>query len=151
MLSAAYPFIFAEGQFDFTSATASQLREAFTAHTTATGETLGRCMAFLKDAALDADIVVSPFILKGKMRTGGPTKKRTAPQRREEKAVDKSTPPPAQLHHAPPPANMPAQASMLLWGLFQRLPKPGTIWAKGEKDQWEATLKNVLTMEYPDS
>lgn len=115
------------------------------------GETLGRCMGFLKDAASDADILVSPFIKQGKTRTPGV--KRKAAHRREEKPSSKATPPnqppaPAQVHTPPP--MMPAQASMLLWGLFQRLPKPGTPWAKFERDQWESTLRNVLVMEYPE-
>ena len=153
MLSTSYPFIFTQAEFDFTHATASQLREAFMASTTATGETLGRCMAFLKDAALDADIVVSPFILKGKMRTGsGPAKKRAISQRREDKAyTEKPATPPVHHQHQTPPANMPAQTSMLLWGLFQRLPKPGTAWPQEDRERWVQTLNNVLLLEYPES
>jgi hypothetical protein len=151
MLEASYPFIF-DGQFDLSSATASQLREQFAEHTSATGETLGRCMSFLKDAAQDADIHVSPFIRQGKTRTLG-VKRKAAPKR-EDRSTAKIgvtfTPPTAQQHHAPPPA-MPAQASMLLWGLFQRLPKPGTPWSKLEREQWEMTLKNVMMMEYPET
>jgi hypothetical protein len=151
MLAESYPFIF-KADFDLSTATASQLREQFAEWTSATGETLGRCMSFLKDAAQDADIHVSPFILQGKTRTPG-TKKRTVSARRDDRTSKLSTtiaPPAAQHHHAPLPPVMPAQSSLLLSGLFQRLPKPGTQWPKTEREQWLQTLQNVLVMEYPE-
>jgi len=147
MLEKSYPFIF-DGVFDFSTATASQLRETFASNTTATGETLGRCMSFLKDAALDADIHVSPFILQKKARTPGVKKKTVAP-RREEKPQEKVIAPSTHQQQQHPPT-MPAQGSLLLWGLFQRLPKPGTPWIKEERERWELTLKNVLMLEYPE-
>jgi hypothetical protein len=150
MLSASYPFIF-QGEFDLSSATASMLREAFEANTTATGETIGRCVAFLKDAALDAGVAVSPFILQKKARTPGARKKQTAGRREDrvaEKPVETAPPPP----HAPvKPLEIPAQASLLLSGLFQRLPTPGKVWTKADREQWLQTLQNVLLLEYPES
>lgn len=148
MLPASYPFIF-DGVFDFATATASQLREAFSNNTNATGETLGRCMAFLKDAAQDADIPVSPFILQGKTRTPG-AKKRVSPRREEKNIARTNAPPSSVQHYVPPPATMPAQASLLLSGLFNRLPKPGTVWGKEERERWVLTLNNVLLLEYPE-
>lgn len=65
MLMTAYPFIFDEVGF-ISTATASQVREAFEANTTATGETVGRCIAFMKDAAIDAGFTVSRFITQKK-------------------------------------------------------------------------------------
>lgn len=145
MLQASYPFIFS-GDFDLSTATASQLRECFADKTSATGETLGRCMAFLKDAAADADIDVSPFITQKKARTPG-VKKRAASPSREERTT-KYTPP---AHHPTAPMAFPAQASLLLSGLFQRLPKPGTVWPQEERERWVQTLNNVLLLEYPES
>ena len=150
MLQASYPFIF-DGVFDFSTATASQLREAFANNTPATGETLGRCMAFLKDAAQDADIHVSQFILQGKTRTAG-VKKRSASPKREERTAKVGvafTTRQTQQHHTPLPV-FPAQSSPLLFGLFQRLPKPGTAWTKEDRDRWVVTLNNVLMLEYPE-
>ena len=46
-LTRSYPFLFGD-HFDLARATAQQLREAFETNTSATGETLGRCMAFFK-------------------------------------------------------------------------------------------------------
>ena len=46
------------------------------------------------------------------------------------------------------PGSIPAQNSLLLWGLFQRLPPPGTVWSQDDQVHWIETLKNVLTLEY---
>jgi hypothetical protein len=75
VLTAAYPFVFA-GDFDFSAVTVSHLREAFEKHTGATGETVTRCIGFLKDAALDAGITVSPFLKQRKPRAANGTRTR---------------------------------------------------------------------------
>jgi hypothetical protein len=147
MLVNAYPFIFND-EFDFATATASQLRETFEANTVATGETVGRCIAFLKDAAADAGIEVSRFITQKKARSLGP-KKRPTVVRREEREPERPYVP--QSYTAHKAQTIPAQASMLLTGLFQRLPTPGSVWSKLDRDQWLQTLQNVLLLEYPES
>jgi hypothetical protein len=148
MLMSSYPFIFDDPEtFSMKTATALQLREAFEANTTATGETLGRCIAFLKEAALDAGIQVSPYILQKKGRTPSARKKSTA-QRKEEKSGENVA---SSVAHVPAPQLIPAQTSLLLSGLFQRLPKPGTKWQKEERERWVQTLQNVLLLEYPEA
>jgi hypothetical protein len=147
MLWGAYPFLFEPDKFSLKSATASQLREAMEANTSATGETLGRCIAFVKDAALDAGIEVSPFILQKKGRSPGGRKKGPA-SRREERVPERKNPASAPAQSA---AAMPANASLLLSGLFLRLPKPGTVWARDERERWVQTLNNVLLLEYPEN
>jgi len=34
--------------------------------------------------------------------------------------------------------------------LLQRLPKPGNVWARDERERWVQTLNNVLLLEYPE-
>ncbi len=151
MLMAAYPFILdTDGSFSLSTATASQLREAFAENTTATGETLIRCMAFLKDAAQDAGFKVSPFILQKKSRTPGVRKRNTVAPSREEKSAERTSKEMPPAHHSAAPS-FPAQASLLLSGLFQRLPKPGTVWPHDERERWVQTLNNVLLLEYPEA
>jgi Family of unknown function (DUF5343) len=147
MLEKAYPFIF-DKSFDFATATASQLREVFEANTTATGETVSRCIAFLKDAAADAGISVSPFITQKKARPSGP-RKRTSNSKRQEPTLDRA--PTLQPYAASKTPAAPAQSSMLLAGLFQRLPAPGSTWTRVDREQWLQTLQNVLVLEYPES
>ena len=147
MLMAAYPFIFEtvdSDEFHISSATSQQLREVLEANTTATGETLDRCIAFVKDAALDAGFKVSPYILQKKGRTPGARKKTNA-LRKNERVSEK---PMVQPSHASVAAPFPAQSSLLLSGLFQRLPKPGTVWARDQRERWVQTLNNVLMLEY---
>lgn len=149
MIESAYPFIF-KSSFDLSTATAHMLRENFAANTSATGETISRCIAFLKDAATDAGIVVSPYILQKGARAGGsgarrkPTGKKA--QEPLERMVSQQVAPPT-----PKIPTFPAQSSLLLMGLFQRLPVVGSKWSKDEREQWVQTLQNVLVMEYPET
>jgi hypothetical protein len=146
MLVAAYPFLFDTDEFDIKTATGQQLRETLEAKTAATGETLGRCMSFVKDAARDAGWAVSPFIMQKKARSAGGRKKATKP-RQEQSPAEKAK------HPSVGAANQssPAQGSLLLSGLFQRLPKPGTVWPRDERERWAQTLQNVLLLEYPEN
>ncbi|HTS77512.1 MAG TPA: hypothetical protein VMG40_14970, partial [Bryobacteraceae bacterium] len=98
---------------------------------------------------------ISPY-LSGATSNGAARKKSAAGPRTREKSTEQQQPPAPPLA-APPvhPAHqrsaMNAQESLLLWGLFQRLPKPGTPWQRAERDRWMETLSNVLTLEYPEA
>jgi hypothetical protein len=77
-LKAAYPFVFHDG-FDFGTATLSLLKERFEQDTGATGETINLCIAFLKEAALDAGITVSPYLKEPRgTRSNTPRPRRNA-------------------------------------------------------------------------
>jgi hypothetical protein len=149
MLEKSYPFIF-NGSFDLSIATAGMLRDAFVENTTATGDTVGRCIAFLKDAAVDAGIVVSSFILQKGARSASGVKRRPAPRKEDAKTPERLAHKQDHLPPAPPPIAIPALSSLLLSGLFQRLPKPQTAWPKEERERWLLTLTNVLLLEYPE-
>ncbi len=147
-LEKSYPFIFRH-DFDLSTATAQMLRENFAQNTSATGETISRCITFLKDAAADAGIDVSPYILQKSARSGGSGKKRSAVKKEEPQKPRVDTVGANPMPHRP--LTMPATASMLLTGLFQRLPPPGKTWPKTDREQWLQTLQNVLLMEYPEN
>lgn len=150
VLQKAYPFVFGEeAAFDFATATSSQLREEFESKTSATGDTVGRCIAFLKDAAQDAGIVISPYITQKKSRSSTPRKRasiRSGEVGDQSKGKTRVESPP--VFPPPPPPAIPAQESLLLWGLFRKLPKPGSRWPADERAQWMQTLTNVLALEY---
>jgi hypothetical protein len=155
VLGKSYPFIFGAGagRFDLSAATASQLREEFEENTKATGETVGRCIAFLKDACVDADVLVSPYIMQKKSRIGG-KRKPASPRREESKSSDKTKGKKEEhvfVPATPQHGTAAAQESMLLWGLFQKLPKPRTVWLRADREQWVQTLQNVLLLEYPET
>lgn len=151
ILKKAYPYLF-DGHFDLATATASQLREAIEGSTSATGETVNRCIAFFKDAAQDAGVTVSPYITQKKPRNSVPRKRAATLSPKQAIAAMAEHKHPPNLHfgeqHTPPPIE--AQSSLLLWGLFQRLPKPGSVWPKEQRDQWTDTLNNVLALEYKE-
>lgn len=155
VLKAAYPYIFGEQGLDFSTATGSQLREVIEHNTTASGETLNRCMAFLKEAAEDAGVAISPYFT-GAARNGSARKQRTATPKKRTDAEKRPENPESggREHHDPPHVrNLPtaaAQESLLLWGLFQRLPKPGSVWPKAQREQWLQTLQNVIGLEYQE-
>lgn len=151
MLVAAYPFLFDTEAFNISFATGQQLRETLEANTSATGETLDRCMSFVKDAARDAGWTVSPYIAQTSRSAA--RRKPVAKPRATPKTAGKSRPASATTHPAQHASltELPAQNSLLLSGLFQRLPKPGTIWEKDERERWVQTLHNVLLLEYPES
>jgi len=144
VITRCYPYLFGNG-FDFSTATLPLLREALEEHTNASGETVTRCIAFIKEAAADAGIPVSPFLKDHKPRAG------STRQRKTDKEPDR----PKDSQEMPRPSvgtnsNIPAQDSLLLWGLFQRLPQPGKPWAKQEREKWIQTWNNVLALEYPE-
>jgi hypothetical protein len=149
MLQKSYPFIFRD-DFDISTATAHMLRENFAENTSATGETISRCISFLKDAAADAGIVVSPFILQKSARSGGTGKKRNTVKKTSQvkEQVVANAPPVSPTAKA---ASFAAQSSLMLMGLFHRLPVPGSKWGKEERERWVQTLQNVLLLEYPEN
>jgi len=149
MLEKSYPFIFSD-DFDVSTATAHMLRENFAANTAATGETISRCIAFFKDAASDAGIVVSPYILQKNTRSAGGGPRRRATAKKTQRELEPAAVPQTVSHTSKSPS-FAAQSSLLLTGLFQRLPVPGSKWTKEERDQWVQTLQNVLVLEYPES
>ncbi len=155
IIKAAYPYIFGESHIDFATATGSQLREQIEKKTTASGETVNRCLAFLKDASLDAGMQVSPYVRSNTRRSVGARKSHTKSKQanRDSFQPDPANQSPEKSSHAASGTHKlsaPAQESLLLWGLFQRLPKPGSSWPRAERDQWTQTLSNVLTLEYKE-
>src|ERR1700722_15740673 len=101
-----YPFVFG-GDFDFATATGSMLQERFEEHTGASGETVTRCIAFLKDAAQDAGIAVSPFLSHKKGNGAGRKKPASTNSRKTDRTPGADTPgeshEPAHPHGSPIP------------------------------------------------
>ena len=151
VLTQKYPFIFGD-DFDFSSATGSMVRERFEEHTTATGETIDRCISFLKDAAQVAGMPVSQFLSHKTKSASNGLRKKAAPaaQRRSSAPPDPQEAQAETERSGPTAPPIAAQSSLLLWGLFQRLPKPGTPWPKEERSKWTDALHNILSLEYPE-
>jgi Family of unknown function (DUF5343) len=147
ILRDSYSDLFRPG-FNLQTVTAKLLREQFE-KTAASGETLNRCIAFFLTASTDAGIAISPFIKeprKPRTRAGVTPKTRTA-REKESHSEPVFT---SESRDRFDQQAIQAQESLLLWGLFKRLPKPGSIWPRADREQWTVTLQNVLGLEYPD-
>jgi hypothetical protein len=150
MLHKSYPFIF-RNDFEISTATVHMLRENFAENTSATGETISRCISFLKDAAADAGIVVSPYITQKSARSGGNGKKRGSAKKAAQVIEPISTSNQSAPHIPKAAVSFAAQSSLMLMGLFHRLPSPGSKWSHDERERWIQTLQNVLMLEYPEN
>lgn len=156
-LRVGYPFLFS-GTIDLATATGKQLLEEFD-KAPISGDTVRRSVAFFLAAAKDAGIPLSTYFDRIQARAG--RGKRAAPNgagapNTEEHSKPKVIPymtgeaePDEQVIRKEVPSAA-AQHSLLLWGLFQRLPEPGTVWAKAQREQWLQTLQNVFILEYKD-
>ena len=147
IITQTYPYLFS-GSVNFGTMTGSMLREILARDTTATGETVARCIAFLREAAMAAGIPVSPFLKTERARVGkvkGVTKR----PRKNEPVEEQDEEDREIVAYELEAEKIPAQKSLLLWGLFKRLPKPGTTWQMRDREQWLQTLQNVLGLEYP--
>lgn len=157
-LKIGYPFLF-DGSIDLGTASGKQLLDEF-GKTALNGDSVRKSVAFFLAGAKDAGIKLSPYFSKIQSRSvpkksngSGMSSAKADP---EPKTKSVPVTPPAetgtrgvespQYAQATTPS---AQESLLLWGLFHRLPKPGTPWPKAQREQWIQTLQNVLTMEYP--
>jgi hypothetical protein len=149
LITRTYPYLFS-GSVNFGTMTGSMLREILARDTTATGETIIRCIAFLREAAMAAGIPVSPFLKTERAKVGkakgGPKRPRKSEPTEEIEDEEDGETISYTLESA---EKIPAQKSLLLWGLFKRLPKPGTTWQVRDREQWLQTLQNVLGLEYP--
>lgn len=158
-LHSGYPFLFSPS-IDLATATGKQLLEQF-ADVPLSGDTVKRSVSFFLAAAKDAGIALSPYFKKIQSRSN-PTKRAGADGSLDTDDADASRKPrPRTIRYMTGRAEqqkpaerelpaIPAQDSLLLWGLFQRLPKPGAMWPRIQREQWLQTLQNVFSLEYQD-
>lgn len=158
-LHIGYPFLFSDS-VNLATATGKQLLEQF-AGVGLTGDTVRRSVSFFLAAAKDAGITLSPYFRKIQSRSN-PAKRTGANGGLDTDDADASRQPrPKTIRYMtgraeqrkPPERELPvipAQESLLLWGLFQRLPKPGAVWPPAQREQWLQTLQNVFSLEYRD-
>ena len=114
----------------------------------ATGETGVKCRSFFLGLAKDAGLSISKHITaRTRSQSGSPPRKRR--ERGSTNGRDKgggngagSTPPMDQT------ADAPARASLMLWGLFKRLPAPRSVFTGDERESWIEGAKAIFNMEY---
>ena len=121
------------------------------------GDTLRKAESFFVNAAKDVDIPLSNSLRKT-ARNRPPASGKRANQRATTKGARKD--PPANPESVQQPLieqssttsndRAMAQDSLLLWGLFKRLPSPGTEFSAADRETWLETAKSILNLEYKE-
>jgi hypothetical protein len=140
-------------------ATTGMLKEWFDQYTTIEGATQRKAESFFINALKDADVPLSNPLKKmarnkpsgGTNQTGTSTRKPRAkkdpmPNSNGEHHKDPATPPVDNF----PRDRVDAQDSLMLWGLFKCLPKPGMVFPSHERDNWIEAAKTLFNLEYKD-
>ena len=121
------------------------------------GDTLRKAESFFVNAAKDLGIPISNGLSKtARNRPSGSSKRAssratTRAQKKNTSANSESTQP--TVVEQPPTISTDravAQDSLLLWGLFKRLPPPGTEFSSDHRETWLSTAKSVFNLEYKE-
>ena len=148
----------AYGAVDFDAlqrATPGMLREWFESYHI-DGTTLRKAESFFINALKDAEEPLSNSLKKlaRNKAGGGATSGSTSPRRVRPQRESQPKPPQSQ-EIAPPKIESrsdwaDAQESLMLWGLFKRLPPPGSEFPSYERTSWLEAAKTLFNLEYKD-
>ena len=134
-------------------ATPGMLREWFGSYSI-DGTTLRKAESFFINALKDAEEPLSNSLRKlARNKTGGGTTSGSTASRKSRPKKEPPVEPPKEGNggsHVPeiPPDLADAQASLMLWGLFKRLPKPGSVFPEPERQSWLEAAKTLFNLEY---
>ena len=120
------------------------------------GDTARKAASFFVNASKDLDIPISTGLRKlARNRPSGPAK-RTQPKERaalrEQKPAQTNEPSGIEVRSVPAvfADTAEAQSSLMLWGLFRRLPAPGSEFPRQEREIWLEAAKTLFNLEYKD-
>ncbi|MEE9614696.1 MAG: DUF5343 domain-containing protein [Thermodesulfobacteriota bacterium] len=124
ILQSSFPFLFRK-EFDLENATAHQLEDEFK-NVGAGGGTIRKCVKFFIEAAKDAHIAISPYILKAKHGTKNSVVKSKPKKRKTFKRTPESEPSP------------PEQSKQVEWPqlLLSKFPSFDPDWSDEVKAKW---------------
>ena len=131
-------------------ATPNMLREALSEYGIA-GDTVRKAESFFVNAAKDIDIPMSSNLRK--LARNRPPQNKTATQSTSRRPSRKSQEQPAERSVASRPASeqpmqAEAQQSLMLWGLFMKLPAPGQEFPRSEREAWIKAAETLFDLEY---
>ena len=121
------------------------------------GDTVRKAESFFINAAKDLDIPLAGGLRKmarnrPPQATGraprSPARGRSARQTAEGSTPASLPPPPAPLARED---RAEAEASLMLWGLFKRLPAPGEVFGKDDREAWVEAARTLFNLEYKDA
>ena len=134
-------------------ATPGMLREWFGTYSI-DGTTLRKAESFFINALKDAEEPMSNSLRKlARNKPGGGITSGSPSSRKSRTKKEQPVEPPKKLNGESPTPEIPAdladaQASLILWGLFKRLPKPGSVFPSPEREIWLEAAKTLFNLEY---
>ena len=146
----------AYGAVDFNTlqrATPGMLKEWFESYAIV-GATVRKATAFFINALKDADEPLSNALRKlARNKKSGGTTSRSTGSRRNRTKIEPQTGTGKEKDIEPPtPAiqegRAQAQASLMLWGLFKKLPEPGAVFSQPERKSWLEAATVLFNLEY---
>ncbi len=136
VLEDAYAPIF---ELSLATCSPSQFIEKFKGTYKGAEDVIRKSMTFFLNAASDAQIPVSSFIMKARKPRGPSTKRRPrSSEPRPSKAEEKSPPPP------PPPPPSPSEPSQFLDRLMEKFPALDPAWPDDVKAKWFDAFKDLM-------
>ena len=118
------------------------------------GTTLRKAESFFINALKDAEQPLSNSLRKlaRNKAGGGTTSASTDPRKSRTKKAPPIEPTKernGESHTPEIPTDLAdAQESLMLWGLFKRLPKPGAVFSTPERESWLEAAKTLFNLEY---
>ena len=144
---------------ELSRATPGMLREWIEAFGVS-GDTARKAESFFVNVAKDLDIHVSSGLRKtarnrpplGTTRTArAPTKVKTRqPSSGETSKLEPQTTAPSAQSISASYEGADAQSSLILWGLFKKLPPPGEVFSKDDREAWIEAMRTLFNLEYRD-
>ncbi len=134
-------------------ATPGMLNEWFASYSI-DGSTLRKAESFFVNALKDADYPLSNSLKKlARNKAGGRSSPASTGSRNSRTKKEPLAQLPNEQNPDPPVREMTtdsadAQASLMLWGLFKRLPKPGSVFATHDRESWLAAASTLFNLEY---
>ena len=118
-----------------------------------TSATQRKAERFFIEAAKYVGIAI-PDAIARRSRGGPKPVSRNAPQRRASQSNGGETDSPLSTNRAMRDSSAAdqaeAQTSLMLWGLFKRLPAPGNKFSSAEREAWIEAAKTLFNLEYQD-
>jgi hypothetical protein len=139
-LQNGFPFLFAGG-FELEKATGDRFRDAFNKVPTIDRQS---SIDFFLAAARDAGIKLSGHVQQTRHR---PHRRHQANEARVHSRDNRFSRPEQTERRMP---RIPAEESKILWGLFEELPKPNSVWPQAKREEWIKAFQHVLPVVYRD-
>lgn len=115
------------------------------------GDTVRKAESFFVNAAKDLEISMSASLKKlarnraPQTKSGAQGTARRSPRKPPEQTPERRTTTPSPSEQT---LQAEAQQSLMLWGLFKRLPAPGSEFSRRDREAWIVAAQTLFDLEY---